>query len=91
MSTFLELRFWNKTVMPCAGAIPFRRDCPATTMILSLQAKHGMILLTMLDDARMCGCKQRHRILPSTIRGRESKQKLAYKAVNNTEYSGIFI
>ena len=34
--------------MECAGAMPYRRDFPATTSILSFQAKNGMIVPTIL-------------------------------------------
>ena len=40
------LGFWDKNTMACAGAMPCRRDFPATTRILSFQAKNGMILPT---------------------------------------------
>ena len=41
---FLELNFWDKNTMACAVAMPFRRDLPATTRILSFQAKKCMMI-----------------------------------------------
>ena len=44
----LSRGFWNKNAVVCAGAMPFHRDFPATTRILSFQAKNCMILPTIL-------------------------------------------
>ena len=44
MILFLVLRFWDKNTMAYGGAMSYRRDFPATTMIQALQAKKGMLL-----------------------------------------------
>ena len=36
---FSVLGFWDKTTMACAGAMPFRRDFPATIRDLGLSSQ----------------------------------------------------
>ena len=46
---FLVLGFWDKNIGICAGAMPYRRDFPDTTRILSFQAKKGVILCRRVE------------------------------------------
>ena len=44
----LLLGFWDRNTVVCAGAIPYRKDFPATTRFKAFQAQKGMILPAML-------------------------------------------
>ena len=44
MMTFSVLGFWDRITVACAGAMPFRRDLPATTNIQGFQARSRPLL-----------------------------------------------